>query len=55
VIGEGDVDLPGVLEALELSGYDGWLSIEYEGTGEPRADLESSLRNTEALLGAVRG
>ncbi|HZU14332.1 MAG TPA: sugar phosphate isomerase/epimerase family protein [Chloroflexota bacterium] len=55
VIGEGDVDLPGVLSALEAAGYDGWLSIEYEGTGEPRAGLEGSLRNTETLLGAVRG
>jgi sugar phosphate isomerase/epimerase len=53
VIGEGEVDLPAALDALRAAGYDGWLSIEYEGVGEPRAGLETSLRNTEALLAGV--
>jgi sugar phosphate isomerase/epimerase len=51
VIGEGEVDLPAVLSALRQAGYDGWLSIEYEGTGNPRSDLELSLRNAHALTG----
>lgn len=53
VIGEGDVDLRAALDGLRSAGYDGWLSIEYEGTGEPRTGLEASLRNTEELLSGV--
>lgn len=53
VIGEGDVDLQAVLAALTQGGYDGWLSIEYEGAGEQRAGLDASLKNTKALLTGV--
>jgi sugar phosphate isomerase/epimerase len=53
VIGEGEVDLPAVLSSLRQGGYDGWLSIEYEGTGDPKTGLEASLRNTKSLLAGV--
>lgn len=49
VIGGGDVDLPAVLRALHNAGYDGWLSIEYEGTGDARQELAESVRVTQTL------
>lgn len=51
-IGAGDVDLPGVIAALRAGGYDGWLSIEYEGTGDAREEVAASLRATRELLRA---
>ena len=50
VIGEGDVDLRAVLTTLRAAGYDGWLSIEYEGVGDAKQELEQSLRVTQRLI-----
>jgi sugar phosphate isomerase/epimerase len=35
VVGEGQVDLAKVLDILQQAGYDGWLSLEYEGGQDP--------------------
>lgn len=35
VIGEGLVDLPAMFALLDDIGYDGWLSLEYEGADDP--------------------
>ncbi len=35
VVGEGLVDLAGIYSVLAGHGYDGWLSLEYEGNDEP--------------------
>ena len=35
VVGEGLVDLAGIHSVLAGHGYDGWLSLEYEGNAEP--------------------
>ena len=53
VIGAGDVDLRAVLAALRDARYDGWLSIEYEGTGNARQGLEQSLQATRRLVEEV--
>lgn len=37
VTGEGSVDLPYIVSVLRESGYDGWLSLEYEGADDPLA------------------
>ena len=50
VIGEGAVDLPGCVAALKRSGFNGWLSLEYEGEGDPIAEVERSLANAKALI-----
>ncbi len=50
VIGAGDVQLGAVLGALRDASYDGWLSIEYEGTGDAKEGLEQSVRATRALM-----
>jgi len=52
VIGDGEVDLPGCVAALRQGGFDGWLSLEYEGDGEPFGEVERSVRNCRTLLGA---
>jgi len=48
-LGQGDVDFPGVVEALQAIGYDGWIVVEQDvlpGMGTPR---ESAQRNREYL------
>ncbi len=35
VVGEGEVDLPAIISILHKEGYDGWLSLEYEGGQDP--------------------
>lgn len=35
IVGEGLIDMPGILDLLARHGYDGWLSLEYEGNAEP--------------------
>jgi inosose dehydratase len=50
-LGKGSVDFPGVLAALEETGYDAWIVVEQDilpGMGNPR---ESARRNREYLRG----
>lgn len=50
VIGEGQVDLKGCIQALRKSGFDGWCSLEYEGTGDPIDEVERSLNSARAIV-----
>ena len=51
VIGDGLVDLPAVLATLGEAGFNGWLSLEYEGAEDPLAiGVPRSLANARALL-----
>jgi inosose dehydratase len=55
-LGDGAVDLPAVLAALEAIGYDGYATIEQDrvpGSGSPLDDLAQSLR-VVAAAGAVQ-
>jgi inosose dehydratase len=55
-LGDGAVDLPAVLAALEAIGYDGYATIEQDrvpGSGSPLEDLAQSLR-VVAAAGAVQ-
>jgi inosose dehydratase len=50
-LGEGAVDFPAVVSALERAGFDGWIVVEQDvlpGMGTP---LESALRNRAYLRG----
>lgn len=49
-IGDGDVDLPKVVQILRDSGYDGFLTIEYEGGEDPATALPRSVNYTRGLL-----
>ena len=60
-LGDGDVDLPGTLEALRTVGYDGWLVVEQdrvigpdEAPTAPRADAERSFAYLQDALRAMR-
>ena len=51
VVGEGQVDLAQVVATLREAGYDGWLSLEYEGHAEPLSiGVPRSLAAARALL-----
>jgi sugar phosphate isomerase/epimerase len=51
VVGEGQVDLAAILEILREAGYDGWLSLEYEGAADPlTVGVPRSLDAARALL-----
>jgi inosose dehydratase len=52
-LGEGDVDLPGVLEALRGIGYEGWLVIEQDqslGPTDTRESLVAGQRRNRQCL-----
>lgn len=52
-LGEGDVDLPGFLDALKDSGYDGWIVVEQDRIlrdDEPLDDsVQAQIRNRQWL------
>lgn len=52
VAGEGAVDLARAVADLKAGGYAGWLSVEFEGTEEPKAGTVASL---QALKRVVAG
>jgi len=45
IVGHGNVDVPGCIAALKTAGYDGFLSIEFEGMEDNRTALEIGLEN----------
>lgn len=52
VVGEGLVDLAGVMAVLREAGYDGWLSLEYEGAEDPVVlGVPRSLAAARRLMG----
>jgi inosose dehydratase len=56
-LGQGVVDLAGVLDALDSAGYEGYATIEQDRTpasGEPLEDLRSSLAVLEAARAGRR-
>ncbi|MGE5508059.1 MAG: sugar phosphate isomerase/epimerase family protein [Chitinophagales bacterium] len=50
VVGEGEVRFDLILRSLREAGFTGFLSLEYEGTGDPRAGVERSLAKLKAML-----
>ena len=51
-IGDGLVDLPAVLAVLREAGYDGWLSLEFEGSEDPiSVGVPRSMDYARGLLG----
>ena len=50
VTGDGDVDLPAVCRIIKNSGYDGFLSIEYEGREECKFACIRAIKNVRELL-----
>ncbi len=53
-LGEGKVDLAACIAALKGVGFNGWLSLEYEGEEDPMTAVPRSLEYARALLGSAR-
>lgn len=52
-IGEGDVDLPAVVKLLADAGYDGFLTIEYEGVEDPETAMPRSVEYARKVAKGV--
>ncbi len=53
IIGNGDLDLASVARSVMDSGYEGFASIEFEGTEDCLLGIERGLANTRRLLGTA--
>ena len=52
-LGMGMVDLKGALAKLRAMNYQGAISVEYEGSSDPRAAVEESLSYVRSLFTAA--
>ena len=53
IIGEGQVGTKEVLSILKAAGYDGWLSVEFEGLEEEEFGAKRSIDNLAAALQSI--
>ena len=51
IVGHGAVDVPACLAAIKQGGYDGWLSLEFEGIEDNMLALSIGLENLRKYLG----
>lgn len=50
-LGEGDLDFPDIIRAVQESGYDSWLMVELDSyDGDPRAAAEISKKYLDKIL-----
>lgn len=62
VLGEGDVDIAAIVQALDGEGFEGWWVLEHDvvlseeppAEGGPRRDARASLHHLESVAAAVR-
>lgn len=50
VVGEGDLDLSGCVAALRTGGFDGWCSVEYEGSEDPYSAIPRSITASKIAI-----
>ena len=50
IVGHGVVDVPKCLALLKKAGYDGWLSIEFEGVEDPRVGVAMGIANLQRYI-----
>jgi sugar phosphate isomerase/epimerase len=50
IVGHGTIDIPAQLRLLQEAGYDGYLSLEFEGLEEPAGAVELGLEYLRKLL-----
>ena len=50
ITGHGDIDLKACAEIIKASGYDGYISIEFEGPEVCKGAVETSINNVKALF-----
>lgn len=49
IVGQGDIDMPEVIRVVKASGYDGYLSLEFEGKEECKWGVITGLNNIRRL------
>ncbi|GLI05669.1 sugar phosphate isomerase [Paenibacillus tyrfis] len=49
IVGQGDIDMPEVVRVLKASGYDEYLSVEFEGMEDPRTGSRIAMDNVRRL------
>lgn len=50
ILGEGQVEMKEAVEYLDSIGYDGYLSIEFEGTKDPVSGTVKSIEYTKSII-----
>jgi sugar phosphate isomerase/epimerase len=55
IFGQGDVDVRAALKVIVESGYDGYLSLEFEGMEECKTGSRIGLANIKAILKEIKG
>ena len=50
ITGDGDINLANIVKIIKAAGYDGFLSIEYEGWEECKSACERAMKNVIALV-----
>ncbi|MCZ8523191.1 MULTISPECIES: sugar phosphate isomerase/epimerase family protein [Paenibacillus] len=50
IAGEGTIDLQGLIGRLHQDGYNGWLTVEYEGDDEQKHGAAGSISNLARIL-----
>ncbi len=55
IFGHGDIDAHGALKAICDSGYDGYLSLEFEGLEDCRTGAKIGLDNVRRMLKELKG
>jgi sugar phosphate isomerase/epimerase len=53
IIGNGDIDMRSVLKVVKQSGYDGFLSVEFEGMEECKKGTRIGLNNLKQLWNEI--
>lgn len=49
IVGHGDIDIPGIVDAVRQSGYDGYVSLEFEGMEDCRTGARLGLETVRRL------
>ncbi|MNW66139.1 hypothetical protein D3C74_445830 [compost metagenome] len=49
IVGHGDIDMPEVFRVLKQSGYDGYISVEFEGMEDCRTASRIAMDNVRRL------
>ncbi|USK33648.1 sugar phosphate isomerase/epimerase [Bacillus sp. F19] len=49
IVGQGDVDITGIIQVLKSFGYDGYISLEFEGMEDCLKAIEIGLNNIKRL------
>lgn len=50
ILGQGDVPLKEVVDYLYSKGYNGYLSIEYEGVGDPLTETSNCIKYANSII-----